>query len=105
MQHRSIADSQARRNVWRIQNRTDFVHRQMLNELVLVAFGGDRTDLAHLLQNGGDTVFHITHEGLDRGQSHIAGCSTVAALAFDMDKEVLDQSSIKLLEVKLRWPF
>src|SRR6516162_746632 len=101
MQHRSITDSETRRNVWRVQDRTDLLLVQVLNELVLVALGGDGTDLANLLQERGNAVFHITHEGLDGSQSHVTRHRTIAALALDVDQEVFDQRCTELLDMKL----
>lgn len=67
-----------------VEDRANFLHRQMADELLIVAFDRDRMDPADLLQGGGHLVFHITHERLDGGESQVARGSSVPSLLLDM---------------------
>ena len=101
MQHRPIADSQTCRNSWRIQDRPDFFHREVADEPLIVALGGDGLYLTDLLQSGGHAVFDVAHERLDRGQTQIAGGRSIAALALDVSEEAEDQLRVELFEMQL----
>jgi hypothetical protein len=88
MHHRPVAQAQAGRQIRRVQDRADFLDRQMWDELLIMPFRRDGADLTDLLQGGGDLVFDITHECFDGGQAQIAGHRAVTAARYRIAQRI-----------------
>jgi len=64
---------------------------------------GDRQYATDLLERGRLPVLEEAEEGLDRGQSNIAGLWSVSARVLQILQEGADQSRVELLQRQRRW--
>jgi hypothetical protein len=87
-----------RREIGSVEDRANFLHRQVTDELLIVAFDRDSMDATDLLQGGGHPVFHIAHERLDGGESQVPCRRAVAAILFDMREEGHDHRRVEVLD-------
>jgi hypothetical protein len=101
MQHRTIADSETSRGIWRLEDRANFVHCEMPHQPLVMTFTRDGVDLLRLCQRGGHAKFDIPDEGLDGSESPVTRSRAVTTLFLDGREKVEDQRGIDLLEADL----
>jgi hypothetical protein len=102
MQHGAVTDSESCGGVWRVEDGTNLVHREMPNQPLVMAFARDGMDLTCLCQCGGHAEFDISDKGFNRGESSVASSRAISPLFFDVSEKLENQSGIDLLEADLR---
>jgi len=105
MQHRPIAYAEARVRLRRIEDRADLLHREVSDQWVVMAFGGNGPDLPCLLESRRVTVLDVFHERPDGRQACVPRGRAVLALALDVVEEANDDRDIELLERELGGPY
>src|SRR5437870_2925789 len=101
MQHGAVADPQTRSRVWRVEDGTNLVDREMSDQPLVMAFARNGMDLPCLCQYGGHAEFDISDEGFDCGESSIASSRAIATLFFDVSEKVENQRGVDLLDTDL----
>ncbi len=101
VQHRTVPNSESRCDIWRVEDGVNFVHAEMPNESLIMAFPWDRMDLPRLCQGGGHAELDIPDKGFDRGESPVARGRAVAALFLDVSEKIENQRGVDLLETNL----
>src|SRR5687768_17354904 len=101
MQHGAVADSQTRSCVWRVEDGTNLVDREMPYQPLVMALARNGMDLPCLCQCGRHAEFDISDERFDRGESSIASSRAIATLFFDVSEKVKNKSSVDLLDADL----
>jgi hypothetical protein len=65
MQHRSISDTQAGRQIWSVKDRPHLFHGEVLNQGLIMSLRWNRADLMRLLKARRCPQFDVSHEGFD----------------------------------------
>ena len=86
---------------WRVEDRVNFVHREMPRQPLVMAFTRDGMDLLRLCQRGGHAKFDVPDEGFDGSESPVTGSRAVTTLFLDVTEKVENQRGIDLLDADL----
>jgi hypothetical protein len=101
MQHGAVADSETSRGIWRVEDRTNFVDREMSHQPLVMAFTRDGMDLLRLCQRGGNAKFDISDEGFDSSEPPVARSRAITTLFLDVREKVENQCGVDLLDADL----
>ena len=102
MQHGAIPNTEARRQIWCVEDRPHLVHREVTHQGLIVALCRDGVDLPDLVQSGWHAELDVAHEGLDRRKSRIAGRRAVTTVLLDVGQEAEHQCGVDVFEAELR---
>jgi hypothetical protein len=103
VKHRAVSNSQARHQLWGIQDSTNLGYREVADQTLIVALGWDGLDLPYLLQCRWHPGLDISHERLDRRESGVARRCTAAALLLNVEQKFEQHGGIDVLEAQLGW--
>ena len=98
MQHRAVSDTCWSCRIRHVEEYLNLLMGQVVNEPLIGLFHGDSMDAARLIKTRRQAVFQEAEEGVDSGQSGIAGFRTVAAFGLDVLEECKHQWRIDLFE-------
>jgi hypothetical protein len=101
MQHGTVADSEARCSIWRVEDSANLLNREMPYQSLVMAFAGDGMDLPRLCKRGRHAKFNISDKGFDRRESSVARSRAIAALFLEVRKKIENQRSVNLLDTDL----
>jgi hypothetical protein len=98
VQHGAVAHAIASMRVRGVKHCLHLVARQVSHQPLVGLLGGDRQQAADLLEAGGHPVLDEAREGLDGGESRVAGARRVAPRGLEVIEEGEHEGHIEVLE-------
>ena len=102
VKHRPITQPSRHSAVWGRKQGAHLVLRQVVDQLYIRAFDGQRPDHHRLFEAGWTPWFKEAEKRLDRCQPGIAGSHGIGSTLFDVLKKGPDQPDVEILDRKVR---